>query len=179
MAPTDPLRDQVQALNQELRGLRTKVEGKIGNHDTRLQTLETDLLALKNIDEEQGLRDSLQQLEHRLSQLKARLVPQQKTFWARIGSLRTRVRDWIKSNWTFLAFVATAASVFYVYEHYGVSYFEAYQNTANAKQSAKNYKETGDALLARADFRAADEAWYASSAALNSARANNASPVSL
>jgi len=66
---------------------------------------------------------------------------------------------WIRSNWTFLAFVASVVSIWYVYREYGVSYFESFKTIANTKESARRYKNTGDELLLHAEFKAADEAY--------------------
>ncbi len=152
---SDPLKAQVQALSHELQSLKTTVNDQVRRSDVRLQTIETQLRTLVDVDEEQKLRERVDELDNRLTQLRARLAPEQKTIF---GTLKNGL-GWAKDNWTFLAFVVSIASIIYVYNKYGVSYFESYKNIANTKESAKRYKTTGDELLLHAEFKAADEAY--------------------
>jgi len=67
---SDPLKAQVQVLTQELRSLKTSVEDQIRRSDARFQTLETQLSTLVDVNEEQTLRERLQDLDSRVTQLK-------------------------------------------------------------------------------------------------------------
>ena len=156
---TDPPNNQLQAITQELRELRdfkTTSDNQIRSHDARLLAMETQLRTLVDVDEEQKLREKVQELDNRLNELKDRLGSQRKGCIRRAGRW---LWEFIKSNWTFLAFVVSVGSIGYVYYEYGISYFESFKTLANTKNSAKSYKETGDALLERAEFKAADEAY--------------------
>ena len=153
MSTTDPPTDALQKLSGELLSLKTASEAKILSDGAKFQKLEADLQALKNVDEVKKLGEDVAGLEHRLSEIKSSLNPQQRGISAR------KAAQFFLTYWTLFAFGATVLFALYVYCRYGVGYFESYKNISDTKKSAQYYKDIGDSLVPRAEFKAAEGAY--------------------
>lgn len=147
--------DRLQELELKLRELITKIDAKIINDSAKFQQIETNLALLKSVNEEEKLRENVEALESRVNQLKNRFTtPKAGGHFSAKNFLRL-----LLDYWTLIAFVFAVVIAGYVYWGYGVSYVESYKVISDTKKSAEYYKETGDSLMPRAEFGAAEDAY--------------------
>jgi tetratricopeptide (TPR) repeat protein len=151
---------KIQNLEQNLKELRdliaalgTKIEGAEKNIQT-LAIVKTRVERLKKIKQAKT-QTELRILSANVETIRQELATQK----GRARRILSATFKALLTYWALIAFVVTALFTWYIYHTYGVGYFEPYQNIQNTKLSAKYYVSSGDHLLARAEFTAAEEAF--------------------
>jgi tetratricopeptide (TPR) repeat protein len=63
------------------------------------------------------------------------------------------------ANWVLLSFVSALLIAGYVKYRFGIDYFESYENIATNRKVSLIYQQMGDRLMAKSEWRAAEEAY--------------------
>jgi tetratricopeptide (TPR) repeat protein len=162
MTTPDPLVTKLEELERELQKLKVKTDAQAVNDTAQFTKLGTELKSLKEIEESQKLGETLEALALQVKQLKERLPQPQRG----LGSFLKSLPQSIQTNWTLLAFCAAVLIALFVNWRYEVGYFESYKNISDTKKSALYYKQIGDSLIPRAEFKAA-EGFYKTALEIN------------
>lgn len=158
---SDPdLNSKIQNIERVLESLDSTVKtldsriGGLQEEGKTLKQLKTEVEGLRQI-EHTKIEIEIQELTAKLEGLKANRARERFS----IRAFSKNLPQHLLTYWTLLAFIVTAFVAYYVYDKYGVGYFETYENIANTKKSARYYLSAGDVLLARAEFAAAEGAF--------------------
>lgn len=107
--------------------------------------------------EKKQLLKRLHHLEEEIQLIKADLEPtiKRNKFILRLQ----KVAKFVISHWVLLSFLVAIAIAVYVKFQFGVDYFENYRNISTTKKLAEFYRELGDIMMARTEWKAAEDAY--------------------
>ena len=149
MSQTNPLAHKLEEMSRDLQSLKAANDASIIRNDANFQTLESELQSLKKVYDTNKLAEDVEELESRLQQLKASL-----TTTPGLSRLTAKkLAQFLLAYWTLIAVGIGLITALFVYAQYGVGYFESYKKISDSKKSAEFYKQTGDSLIPRAEFR--------------------------